>query len=273
MTEVQQPIQHTEQQQPPFETQAAPTTTQATERRPWYKRASFKIGAVGVGGLLAAGGAFALTELNDTTDEPYSPPPEYVPAPEFEYGSVGNIDISQILPTDRTIAGTRDNGQRIEVPRLRETNDPAAFAESALALVAGYVSTGNEQMLTALTNNDNIQQGFRNFRQDYAGESSNGYIESSDGKDAWQLAIYDLDDDPATFTARPDMPGQYVVEQTGGTLYVNFWSDDEWQGDETHQTDLRQTYNFAVRDLYLKVEELPGGQNIIVGINWDPEHS
>lgn len=183
--------------------------------------------------------------------------------------TTGNIRIGRILPTDTFTSVTLDNGDIIRVPKLRSgSTDPNLFAESALANLSCYMTTGNEGCLKEFSTYPGVQEILRNNREFYVTpiKLSNPVT----GKNA-QFAIFDNPENPATFVRGKDKYGPYI-KLSSGDLYLNvYWGDKEtWQGPKTHTSDTSQPYTAYFVDLIMYIDER-GGKTIINGLTWTPD--
>jgi hypothetical protein len=146
----------------------------------------------------------------------------------------GLFDITTILPGESTIS-VEKNGNSFLVPaQLRDpAKDPRAFAESAVALWACYLTTGNDSCLNAFTDSDEIKSLLKEQR-----ESDYVTYQSHPGNETAYAGFIDKTDSPAVWQA----DNSYVpnkVSLSGGTLmYERIDYDPYWQYRAQRQTKL-----------------------------------
>ena len=203
----------------------------------------------------------AVTPSNDSSSE--------TPAESPEPTASGSLDITRILEGEETIS-MEWNGQIIEIPRLRDTDDTKLFLESFFALESCYISTGNEVCLNELSDSNAFHEDLITIRNHHLGRSSNVHLENNGAPDSWQIAIYDNPEDPAIFTDTTDELGMRHIELVSGTLYQNYWHSPEWQGEDTKQFIDAMTYNFVTTDFRITVKKDSATNDIkITSIYWE----
>lgn len=150
-----------------------------------------------------------------------------VPETIDQEGAARVVIADSLKPGEDFITATRANGEEIRVPKLRDTDDLNAFGESALALMACYLSTGSQECLDEFTTSDAVKEYMATYRQDvvvepyaeYTGMRSHGNF---------QMVIYDEPSAPAEFT-RSNTESGFIVS-SGGPIYFQVSDADEWQG-------------------------------------------
>lgn len=138
-----------------------------------------------VGALLLGGGVYIGTRFDDVAPAPTAspileapeeettptetPPEEPSPTPTPEatktakpgesYNTAfGNLDLRYIGPDEPFITATRRNGELIKLPLLRDpTVDLRQAVSAALAHISGYITTGDQGILDAITKVDPVR--------------------------------------------------------------------------------------------------------------------
>lgn len=222
------------------------------------------------------------SEPNPDLDEAKEESAATVTTPDSEENSTNNpaeidspaertLDITKIIKGEETIS-MQWNGQTIEIPRLRDTNDTKLFLESFFALEACYISTGNTECLNELTDNMNYRGDLVAIRNLRKGVSSNEHLDNNGAPDSWQVAIYDNPDDPAVFSDTVDETGARHIELTSGTLYQNYWHATEWQGEDTKQMIDALNYNFVTSEFRITVKKDPSNNDLkVTDIYWQAD--
>lgn len=189
-----------------------------------------------------------------TEDSVISPEvtPTLAPTPEttnrFE---TGNIYLGNILPGEETFTTTTERGEEIQLPYLRIDGSPNEFAESALALLSCYLTTGDDVCLDELTRNSIIREGIMQWREtDYIAD------------DHVQAVFYDRPNRPAEFSREVDADGYTVLRLTDGDLYYEaHYGDDDWQSDKaTGESDYSQQ---IASELALYFEQTSDGMHLV----------
>jgi hypothetical protein len=136
-------------------------------------------------------------------------------------GTVVFDHIDGLDPGAHPIRTTAPNGDALALPRLNGC-DPEQLTKTALSLLACYVSTADENCLSALTVRPELHGVIRALRDDM-GVSGDGV----------QLAIFSGTAAPARFDVWTKNR-QTVVELAGGDLriqpLVDNFGDNSWQG-------------------------------------------
>ncbi|MBA3758543.1 hypothetical protein H0X10_02835 [Candidatus Saccharibacteria bacterium] len=181
-------------------------------------------------------------------------------APPIE-GSGATVRVADaLIPSEEFITATRANGQEIRVPKLRDTSDLNAFGESALALMACYLSTGSQECLDEFTTSDAVKEVMADYRQNVVVEPYAEYTDmASHGN--FQMVIYDEASTPAEFT-RSDEFG-YIVS-SGGPVYFQISDADDWQG----LVSSSDWYGQVTDQLEFRTEEQPDGTTDIIGMRF-----
>ncbi len=249
---------------PPSETQPYVSTPETTDTR----KKSHKIATI-ISGLAASGaiiaGAFmfgrstgdegeTVKQETPTTIEGF-PGPAPEPSPKTEVPTItdveddittGNLHINRILPDEPTITAQRPNGETIAVPYLRVvTDDPKSlvlFEESIFALMSCYITTGNEECLTAFSTDEKVQQQLKEIR-----ETSFLPILEGTSDENLQLAIYDDPNNPMRFSLGHDIDGNNRAIIAEGRTYFNITSDAQWQSPKTHELNS----SYLIQDLII----------------------
>lgn len=260
------------------ETTAAPTYSPDTATTPEPAKKSFiktgagkavagvaalaTFGAAGVGLLSAKGGESS----DDRSGDPVATAEETPAAEAIFANEGGNIHPAVLNPGEASITVQRLGGAEVEIPAtLREFDpaNPADFVNSAFALFAGYVNSGDERALQAFSTHPDVQRVLREKR-DYFMET---YPEYGDV----QWAVFDSPDNPAQFGVSSEViDGEIyqVIRLVGGSLFDAYTEDDRWQGPVTnvYQGDL-ETDRITSMDMYYG----PGanGQPTVFGFHYD----
>lgn len=219
-------------------------------------------GAAGVG-LLSAKGSESSDD--DRSSDPVATA-EPAPAQETIFANEGgNIHPAVLNPGEASITVQRLGGAEVEIPAaLREFDpaNPADFVNSAFALFAGYVNSGDERALQAFSTHPDVQRVLQEKRDYFMSEyPSYGNV---------QWAVFDNPADPAQFSvSQEEIDGQtyQVVRLSAGTLFDVYTEDERWQGPNsaTYEGDL-ETSSMTSLDFYYG----PGtdGRNTIFGFHY-----
>lgn len=234
----------------------------------------FTLAAVGAGFLMGQGkDTVEATDITPST-QPFIEDDEVELAPQETTDTTAPVEIEEPLgnmefgnlvladaykPGEEFVAATRPNGEVLQIPKLRSLDDPQAFGESALALMACYLSTGNEDCLIEFSENPDIQANLTAMREG----SLLHVIEPLEGYptlDNFQLVFYDTPEDPATFRYNPNT-NFFTLDS--GSIRMQLSDDEKWQGIES--TDA--WYGRAVTGINMRVEEDPGQRPLITSLD------
>lgn len=203
-----------------------------------------------IGGVLAVTGAIGsaflvgqnqpeksdkVTATAPKASEPKTNPNNEKSSIEKIDKSYGNIFLGRILPGDKTITTTRDielsEPEVVTLPLIRSFGSEESIAESCLALLAGYLTTGDGALLDAMTDNQEVRDGIQQWRN-----------KSKSTAKGVQTIFFDSYDNPATFS-REEVNGETLIKLTGGSLYYErsvFVGEPErnrWQSPDTRLYD------------------------------------
>lgn len=150
----------------------------------------------------------------------------------------GNIDPRRLELGSDPITATRPNGQVIHVPRL-DMSTPESTANTALALVSCYMTTGEAQCLDAFSLHDEVQKGLsirrRNDIVPMLSHPINKHL---------QVIVFDAPEDPAVFEKTTLSGGIQAIQLKSGTLYYGVLVNEVWQAGELYSPKL-MTHKFS----------------------------
>lgn len=237
-----------------------------TRKRKWLKPVAILSGAValGAGAMLVSGGsdnskpeagsetptstpATPNTLAPSTSGIPDESSPNTIYNPNIPNENEGNMVIARIREGDGIVTATRPDGSEINVPRLRVDAEPNLFAESALALIACYTTTGSEVCLDELSNSPQVRDYLETFRNSIEASQQGIKLEL-------QTVIYDDESAPAEFI-QETVDGRERISLVAGSLYLVAFDDDsrnsfDWQTPAAREhIENRQT--FYQLDFYL----------------------
>lgn len=140
----------------------------------------------------------------------------------------GNFYIGKIIDGEPTLSAVRPNGDTIEVPKVRFNGTTDEFVGSALALLAGYLTTGDQALLNELVPNSRKH-----------GPLTEWYSNAKSTSNNYQAVFYDDPNDPAAFSKVEGNDGRTYYALEDGTLYYDRFSvaqgDNSWQSNETRK--------------------------------------
>jgi hypothetical protein len=146
------------------------------------------------------------------------------------------------------------------VPKLRSTDDPDLFMESAMALFACGVGNNDEHCLYELYGHAN---NATHLREALLKEHERIMVGKGDSNPDLQLSIWDSPDKPAIFYKETDKKtGLTTISLAGGDLFWSAWSSDSgsaWQGPNSHY---KAAIAWPVTQLQVEVQETPAGPEI-----------
>ena len=228
--------------------------------QPSHRRRRLVAGIVGVVGLAVGGGVFAMTQSGDNKSTPTpveasgDEKPRTTPTTEAATTTLaiaeqpahrlktGNIYLAHLLPGEPFITATTSRGEVIKVPQLRVKGTPSQLAESALSLMSCYLSTGEQACLDKLTQNQNIQNGLKEWRQrEFVKENT-----------FTQAVFYDKEAFPTEFTRTTEGSLSVVKLSGGDLLYEAHQGDLDWQSDAALESNT--SIQWLVSDLELAFE-------------------
>lgn len=181
----------------------------------------------GVGALLIGG--LGVLFLAPEGDDPHSTPAETTidettsttEAPK----SAGNFSIADaVKPNERYMQISRANKDVIRIPYLRNTDNLDSFGESALAILACYITTGDEQCKTAFTESPLAQEGLESLRQVIFIDPVAGL--NLESRPNFQIVIYDDPEKPVHFVRNVENPN---IIEADGPINFQFSDDEKWQ--------------------------------------------
>lgn len=203
----------------------------------------------------------ATAEKKSNKDERYQYLDWYNPEKDE---TLGNIRLARILPDEPYMTIKRYQGEKINVPYLRNNADPNLVAESALALYATYLTTGKQKPLVAFTTNPEITGILEGIRDDMSIEQSKNEM----GGYMSQIVIYDRPEDPAVFSESVNEEGLRIISLESGTLFFHLIRGkasipSEWQNEFTHKKQGEIVFN----QLDFAFAEDANGQYSVEGVN------
>jgi len=154
--------------------------------------------------------------------------------------TTGVLRLARIEPGESYYVVGRPNHQQIKIPYLRASGTSALTAESALAIFAGYLTTGDTRLENAFTSDAALKAWMEHVR------SQEGIDKAiSGGNTDIQVSIFDDPANQAVFTEGTDSSGRRTITLSGGTVYLRtFWAqtsidnhfnpDNTWQGKGSH---------------------------------------
>lgn len=159
------------------------------------------------------------TQINDLP-APTTPTAESTAASPESINASGNIDITRILPGEKFMTIQR-NGKDIRIPHLTDPQkDPNRFAETFLAQFAAYMTTGNQEILAAMTESEEVAAKMKAMRDE-------DMVPRQATNPMSQMSFKDFRSDPATFALTPDKNG--VVLEEGTVEFGEVPYDPDWQ--------------------------------------------
>jgi hypothetical protein len=195
-------------------------------------------------------------------------PPETTPStvdiatnPET-MGNLGNLNLLRLLPGEEYVTLHR-NDKDFRIPKLRSPEtDANLFAESALNLMACYLTSGNEDCLGALTQNEDFKASLLEIRQ----KDILPY-QSDPNKAMAQVAFADRKSDPVTFKLSPDKTS--VILEGGRLEFGLIDYDPDWQS-LVYMTDKLDKYFTNMTFTIKYVQDSAGKYHLTVsGMSWD----
>lgn len=205
---------------------------------------------------LAAGGAFMAIrwqESNETTalesSEFTAPGPETTSIQPENSNNFGNtFTVNKIIPGEPTITATRPNGESIQIPKLRDpaTSSPQQVAESALALLTCYVTTGDEVCLKPFTQSPQLTKRIRGMYTDI----TRYYLDAGTSKNL-QTTFYS--ETPVEF----ERQGSRFYMSSPSGVQMNLTTAYEWQGQS--KLEGRGLPYYPEEGIWFEVQELSNG--------------
>ncbi len=177
-------------------------------------------------------------------------------------GNSAAINLKDVPLGNNFLTVVRPNGEKIQLPAEITGKTPEEITSSALALFAGYLTTGDQRVLDAFTNDPDVQDGLRSWRQR---DIAPVLTKAPDNKNM-QVVVYEDPNKPAVLETSADGT---VISLVGGTLYygrfVNSHGSNEWQHPDTHPS-----YGVESKFRGLTLHLLPSGKGYKVrGFEWD----
>lgn len=158
--------------------------------------------------------------------------------------TTGTLHLANILPGEQFLTFRRpESSVDIRVPKLRVNGTPTELSESGLALMAAYLTSGEQQFADALTS-DKIGQNFLSNARDKLNIPYT--LKNNPTSSDLQVSIFDSTSDPASFVESTDPQGRKTVTLDHGTIYLRtFWDTathpenmsldyNAWQGEASH---------------------------------------
>ena len=243
-----------------FSKEASP---RSSRRRGWRAAAGVAALAAVVGGAFVAtsGGDSEETDRvvaeaplapdtpNVTSDTPATveaPPTTQEAAPVHPYGVIAYEEIEPLLTPDDSFTIQRLNGEEIRLPFLRSADSTEVTVNKTMALLSGYMTTGNPEVLDALTGNpvpEDPNYGFiiqvRNLLEGWYHQYTELPQQDNPNQDlsGVQYIGFDSKEDPAVFhTTFLDSGGIFITLDSGALTWGAFigqdfdgTEDNEWQ--------------------------------------------
>lgn len=255
-----------------------PDTTQLTQETFAHRKKIYKwMGAGAFAGLLVAGGAFllkpgddegAMRESNptDVSTTFASPNASSIIEPEVKHQEEFTFNSARILPGEQTISATRPNGEVINVPTLRETDDPSLLFESITGLMACYLTTGNQQCLDELTTIPGIRSDMEEQRQHLTKE----YL--GHGIKDLQVAFHTDKQPDKPLVSKNPITNVYQFEpQAGSAVYVDLTSDEIWQGSD--KRDFPNLPKYELKQFNFEIGKNTHGKPEVKFLTWNTTYA
>jgi hypothetical protein len=219
-----------------------------------------KVGAAAVGLLALTSGTFLAScgggsptnpvagAQTPTTTEAYNPATD---------ATTGNIRITSIAAGTPTMHATRPNGETITIPVLSKGDyeteaGRVAYTNTVFAEMSGYFSTGDQNILNALTSDTQLQTILKASKdQDF------GHTHTATDKENWQAVIFDNPSNPAKYTTGIDNLGKYIL-MTSGEVYLNYGSDTLYGSPKLHDANPTLAYNYRFSDFKIYPDPTTG---------------